>query len=128
MLMIPQSVRILLWTEPVDLRLGIDGLSYLVTSQGEDVFSGNLYVFVSRSRNRVKILTWSSGGYVMWYKRLECGRFKLPHLCNATGRVQVDALSLSLLVDGIDYQRVKRPRHWTPPPAPTGHDSPRAPM
>jgi transposase len=57
--MLPGSVRILLASQPVDMRNSIDGLMALVrTAWGEDVYSGHLFVFVSRKGDRVKILTF----------------------------------------------------------------------
>src|SRR5512134_2181942 len=61
------------------MRKSIDGLMAIV--QGElrqDAYSGHLFVFVSRRCDRVKILTWDKGGFVLVYKRLERGQFKLP--------------------------------------------------
>jgi transposase len=34
------------------------------------VFSGHLYAFTSRKGDRVKILVWDRGGFVLYYKRL----------------------------------------------------------
>ena len=68
MIGLPDSVRILLFSEPTDMRRGIDGLTGLVLLAGEDVYSGHLFVFVSRKRNRAKILTYQKGGFVLWYK------------------------------------------------------------
>ena len=48
---------------------------------------------------------------VLWHKRLDCGRFGLPE---AGERAELDATQLAMLVDGIDFGRVKRPRHWQP--------------
>ena len=71
----PSSVKIFLATTPTDMRRGFDGLSALVTHDlGQDVFAGHLFVFVSRRGNRIKILSWDRGGFVLWYKRLERGR------------------------------------------------------
>ena len=51
----------------------------------------------------------------MSYKRLEKGRFKLPRVeANAT-RIELDAVQLSMLLDGIDFGRVRRPELWEPP-------------
>lgn len=118
MLTIPSSVRIFLATEPCDMRKGFDGLSALVSQMGEDVFSGHLFVFLSRSRQRAKILTWSEGGFVLFYKRLEKGRFKLPRLDEQTDRLCLESAQLAMLLDGIDYSRVRRPKRWNPP----GHE------
>ena len=110
---LPESVRILLFTAPTDLRKGFEGLSGLVHAAGEDVYSGALFVFVSRRRDRLKILTFQKGGFVLWYKRLERGRFK-PARTRASGSVTMDSTDLSLLLEGIDVSRVRRPKRWRP--------------
>ena len=64
MLSLPASVRIYLSAEPTDMRKGFDGMSALVTASGLDVFSGHMFVFVSRRGDRAKVLTWQRGGFV----------------------------------------------------------------
>lgn len=78
MLSLPSSVRIYLLSGPTDMRKGFDGLAALVRAAGLDVFSGHLFVFVSRRSDRAKVLTFERGGFVLWYKRLELGRFRVP--------------------------------------------------
>lgn len=112
MIGLPDSVRILLFSEPTDMRRGVDGLTGLVLTAGEDAYSGHLFVFVSRRRNRVKILTFQKGGFVLWYKRLERGRFRVRPTDEP--QVVIDATQLTMLLDGIDVGAVKRPKHWTP--------------
>jgi len=113
---LPESVRILLYTAPTDMRKGFEGLTGLVRAAGEDVYGGALFVFVSRRRDRLKILTFQKGGFVLWYKRLERGRFK-PTVTRDAGRVTMDSTDLSLLLEGIDVARVRRPKRWRPQPA-----------
>lgn len=113
MIGLPESVKILLFTEPTDMRKGFDGLGSLVAAAGEDIYGGHLYVFLSRRRNRAKILTFQKGGFVLWYKRLERGRFR-PVATTPDGRVAIDATELAMLLDGIDVARVKRAKHWRP--------------
>lgn len=116
MLTLPSAVRIVLATEPVDMRKSIDGLMALVRSSfGEDVYSGHLFVFVSRRGDRVKILTFSRGGFILYYKRLERGRFRLPQVEAEARAVKLDATQLAMLLDGIDVAEVKRPAAWEPP-------------
>lgn len=110
---LPESVRILLFTAPTDMRKGVEGLGGLVQAAGEDVYSGALFVFVSRRRDRLKILTFQKGGFVLWYKRLEQGRFK-PARTRTEGSVPMDSTDLSLLLEGIDVSRVRRPKRWRP--------------
>ena len=68
MLTLPRSVRILIGSTPIDMRKSIDGLTAIVRDElEEDVYSGHLFVFVSRRRDRVKILAWDKGGFVLSY-------------------------------------------------------------
>ena len=97
------------------MRKGFDGLSALVAAQGRSVFDGEIFVFVSRRGDRIKLLTWDRGGFVLFYKRLERGRFRLPLFAPGQSTVTLDPTSLAMLLDGIDIKRVQRPRHWQPP-------------
>jgi transposase len=112
--LLPTSVRIFVAAEPVDLRKSIDGLGALVRAQGHDVYSGHLYVFAGRRRDRIKILSFDRGGFVIYYKRLEAGRFRWPTVTPASKEIEIDATSLAMLLDGIDVHRVERPRRWAP--------------
>ena len=114
MLSLPASVRIYLFAEPTDMRKGFDGLSALVTASGLDVFSGHMFVFVSRRCDRAKVLTWQRGGFVLWYKRLELGRFRRPQIAPGETRVALEADQLALLLEGFDPKDVRRPRRWEP--------------
>jgi transposase len=82
---------------------------------GEDPLSGHLFIFRSRGGNRLKILTWDRDGYVLWYKRLEAGVFKLPRVAPGAGSVELRASELAMLLDGIDMAKLKRvPRYEGP--------------
>jgi transposase len=112
---LPPSVKIFISDRPVDMRKGFDGLIAIVRQQWQsDIFSGHLFVFVGSQLDRVKILYWDTGGFVLYYKRLERGRFKIPRLRVNQSAIELDATELSMLLDGIDYERVKRKSHWQP--------------
>ena len=113
MVVFSDTARILLFTGATDMRKGFDGLSALVSAAGENVYSGDLFVFVSRRRNRAKIVGFQKGGLVLLYKRLDRGRFKI-HLPDGEGRAELDSIQLTMLLDGIDFARVRRPEHWKP--------------
>ena len=114
MLTLPLSVRIYLSAESVDLRKSIDGLSALVRAQGHDVYSGALYVFRGRRADRVKILVWDRGGFVVYYKRLEQGRFRWPEVDAQASEVELSAVQLSMLLSGLELSAVKEPKRWEP--------------
>ena len=116
MLTLPPSVRIYLAVGQVDMRRGHDGLAAIVRGQWKlDLYGGHLFVFLGRRSDRCKILFWDRGGSVVYYKRLERGRFRLPHVSAEATSVTIDATELAMLLDGIDVVAVKRPRKWEPP-------------
>ena len=77
--------------------------------------SGHLFVFLSRRMNRAKILVWDAGGFVLYYKRLEAGRFKMPRHSPGDRSVALSSARLAMLLSGVDLSLVRRPRHWMPP-------------
>jgi transposase len=95
------------------MRCGFDRLAQRVQAViGADPLSGHLFLFRSRGGNRLKILTWDRDGYVLWYKRLEVGVFKLPRVAPGAGSVELRASELAMLLDGIDMAKLKRvPRY-----------------
>ena len=108
-----QSTRIRLAAEATDMRCGFDRLAERVqTVVGRSPLSGHLFVFRSRRGDRLKILLWDRDGYVLWYKRLETGVFKLPRVDAGVGSVELRASELAMLLDGIDMSKLKRvPRY-----------------
>ena len=114
MLTLPPSVRIHLAAQPVDMRKGFDGLMAIVCAWDLDPFAGDLFVFVSRNRTRVKVLHWDHGGFVLTYKRLEAGVFRVPWPKPGATKLRIDSTQLAMLLDGIDFSRVRRPRVWMP--------------
>ena len=80
-------------------------------------FDGHLFVFIGRRLDRVKILAWDRNGFVLYYKRLSQGRFRLPKIPENVTRVELDATTLAMLLDGIDVKYVRRPTPWSPPVA-----------
>jgi transposase len=116
MLSITSGVRVHLALGAFDLRNGHDGLAALVRREWGDerLFGGHLFVFLGRRLDRCKILFWDRGGFVLYYKRLEQGRFRPPKLSEDGKVAELDATGLAMLLDGIDVTRVKRPAAWKP--------------
>lgn len=119
MLLLPRAVRIHLAAEPVDMRKSIDGLFvHVQQALVADPYSGHLFVFVSKKRDKAKILAWDGGGFLLLYKRLERGRFRMPQVARDATCVQLDSTQLAMLLDGIDVSQVRRPPRWQPPEQP----------
>jgi transposase len=104
-----QGARIWLASEASDMRCGFDRLAERVRALIEqDPLSGQLFVFRSRRGDRLKILVWDRDGYVLWYKRLETGVFKLPRVLSGARSVELRASELAMILDGIDVAKLKR--------------------
>ena len=108
-----QTTRIWLAVEATDMRCGFDRLAQRVSAViSQDPLSGHLFVFASRRHERLKILTWDRDGYVLWYKRLEAGVFKLPRVEQGARSIELRASELAMMLDGIDMTKLKRtPRY-----------------
>jgi transposase len=119
------GVRIYLCVQPADMRRGFDTLAAAVKEfLRHDPFSGNLFLFVSRGKDRMKILYWEKDGFCLWYKRLEEGTFKLPATRDAEGKaaasVELKATELAMLLEGIDLKSIKRSQRFHRPEVPDG--------
>jgi len=102
MLSVPNKVRIFLCIRPMDLRKGFDGLHGVVLEVlRQDPLSGDLFVFLNKRRDRVKLLIWDGDGLMIVYKRLERGRFAKPS-AGSEDSIVLSAAQLSLLLGGID--------------------------
>ena len=110
------AVHIHLAVQPVDLRLGFDGLAGLVRSRLQfDPLGGHLFVFHNKAANRLKILYWERSGWCLWCKRLEQGRFHFPTA--DTAALELSPGQLQMLLDGIDLSRVRQFKRYQRPAA-----------
>lgn len=111
--MIPTPTRILLSTSPADFRKSIDGLAALVELHlGESPLSGTMFVFRNQRGNALKLLVWSTGGFVLVYKKLERGCFRVP--TSEADRLTLTPAEVGAILEGIDLRRAKRLPRWEP--------------
>jgi transposase len=105
------SPAVKLWycPQPVDMRLGFDGLFALVRSRlNSDPLSGHLFIFRNRTADRLKVLYWGGHGLCLWAQRLEAGRYHFPDAPAGAARIDLTAGQFQMILDGIDLSRVKR--------------------
>lgn len=116
MLSLPPSCRIWLALTPCDMRKGFHSLLAEARMRwpGGDPLSGDLYVFLGRQRTTVKVIWWSAGGISLYAKRLEKARFRLPVVKPGQTTATMAASDLAMLLDGIDWSRVRRPKLHEP--------------
>ena len=116
-----QAARIWLAAEATDMRCGFDRLAERVRVViGQDPLGGHLFVFRSRRGDRLKILLWDRDGFVLWYKRLESGVFKLPRMSAGSRSVEMRGSELAMILDGIDVSKLKRVRRYERGPGTNG--------
>lgn len=112
MLSLTSAHRYLLRKAPTDMRKGFDTLCGLVRDElGRDPLSGEVFVFISGGRNRIKLLLYEGGGFVLWYKRLEKGTIELPH---GDGAVRLTWQQLVLMLEGIALEQPGIRVRWKP--------------
>lgn len=112
-----ESNRIMMSQHPSDMRIGVNRMCGKVRSAGMNPTSGDVFIFVGKTRNVMKILHWERGGYVMYYKRLEQGRFHPRIFLRETfGFRSIRWDELVLLIEGISPRVARRRRYETAEP------------
>ncbi len=108
MLSISPATRVFVALNPVDMRLGFNGLYALTqTVLNQQVLSGHLFVFTNKRRNRIRLLFWDGSGLWLCAKRLECGSFGWPAGEGVSCCLRPE--ELQLLLHGIEGTPR---RHW----------------
>lgn len=93
---------------PIDFRKGINGLGAIVNHEFKGSDGGcNLFVFVNRKKDKVKVLYWDRTGFALWQKALEQDRFKWPRSSKA--ELEISSQDLDFLLSG--YNIVQQTPH-----------------
>lgn len=98
-----RKVRVWAYPKPCDLRKGHNGLSGLVRQEfAADLLSGDYFLFVNRRRTLSKTLFWDGTGLVLYYKRLEEGRFARLWRDESSGPLKLTSSELTLFLEGCE--------------------------
>ncbi len=109
MLSLSPAVKLWYCPDPVDMRLGFDGLFNLVVNRlGADPSSGHLFIFHNRTGDRLKVLYWGGTGLCLWCQRLEAGRYHFPDPLPDAASLELTPAQFHMILDGIDLSRVRR--------------------
>jgi transposase len=101
MLTLGITTRVYFAREPIDARKSFDTLAAVVTQTlGRDPLSGDLFVFLNKRRNHLKILAWHGDGYTIFMKRLQLGTFTLP--TGDTRDLALTPTQLAMILGGVD--------------------------
>jgi transposase len=122
MLSINPSTRVFLCSQEIDMRYSFDALSGLVTTHfGMNPLCGHIFVFLSRRRDRMKLLFWDSDGFALYYKRLQRGTFTWIQDLDLDSGGEIQASDFAMILTGINPHRISQKnstRKRMTPPAP----------
>ena len=105
------TMRYHLYPGRTDMRKGINSLIGVVKEKmGSDVRNGDVFIFIGSSRKLMKLLHAEDGGMVMYVKRLEAGRFKLPEYDQEAKSYLMEWRDLVVMVEGINEDPASRLR------------------
>lgn len=110
--MIPLDVDVYVALEPIDLRMSFDLLSGVVRDRRlGDPKSGAMYIFFGKRRDKLKAIFYDQSGYVILYKRLCRGTFRIPEPERpGDAHVRMDDQELGFLLAGMEVAPVARKR------------------
>ena len=114
MLSFSSRQRYFLYRGVTDMRKGFNGLSGLVREHiGHELLSGDVFLFLNKRRDRIKLLVWDRDGFVVWYKVLERGTFELPAAtADRDASLELAWTDLQLLLEGIELTSVVRRKRY----------------
>ena len=103
MLNIPSDAKLFLYQTPMSMRKSFEGLSATVEQvfPGE-LLSGSFFIFLNRKRDHMKVLLWDGDGFIIWYKRLEKGRFT-----SWNHKTILDRRAFFMLLEGVTPKRLR---------------------
>lgn len=107
--------QLFLYGKDVDMRRSFDGLLAIVQNEFmRDILQGDVFLFLNRRRDRIKILWWDGDGMAIFMKRLEAGTYQRPTLAADQVSLLMDRTQLDLLLAGIELTSVKRRKRYIP--------------
>ncbi len=113
MISLGSTQKYYLYNRPTDMRKSFDGLSGLVKNElKRDFFTGELFIFLNRRRDRIKILVWDRSGFALYYKRLEQGSFELPKMDRNQLEAQINWDELVCILEGVSLDFIKRRKRY----------------
>jgi len=112
------SCRYFYYTGPTDMRKGAYSLSGLVRNEmNQDVLSGDVFIFISRRGNKIKLLQWDGDGFALYEKGLERGTFERP-VSEHTGHpiaigYNMTAHQLQYILNGVVLKSIRYKKRYS---------------
>jgi transposase len=114
MLYLSANTRYYFYGKIVDMRKGCYGLCGLVTNDMQkNILSGDVFVFMNRRHNQIKLLQWDKDGFAIYEKRLEKGTFEQPDNMQSNNDILLSHVQLQLILQGIILQSVRKRKRFS---------------
>lgn len=105
MIALRADLKVVVAAQPIDFRRGVNGLVALVAEAlAADPYCGDVFIFRSKRKDRLKLLAWDGSGLVLATKWLEAGGFTWPPI--TAGKVEISAEQMAVLVAGLDWTKL----------------------
>ncbi len=102
-----------IYNRATDMRKGFDSLCGIIQSQlGKNPASGEVFIFINRPRNKIKLLHWEPYGFTIYYKRLEQGTLELPPTEKNNSSISINWTDLVMIIEGISLQNIKKRKRY----------------
>ena len=107
MLHLSSNERYYFYNQIVDMRKGCYGLCGIVHNElKKNILSGDVFVFINKRHNQIKLLQWDRDGFALYEKRLEKGTFERPIFGQNSNDVLLTNLQLHHILQGVILRSV----------------------
>lgn len=108
------SNRFHLYSQPTDMRKSFDGLSGIIQNNlDSNPCNGDVFIFINKTRDKIKLLHWQGISFTLYYKRLEKGTFELPDYDHQVGSITLNYTQIVMIIDGLTIKNIhKRKRYF----------------
>lgn len=113
MFALTESMQYYFCPQYVNMNKGINGLSEVVRNgMHRNPISGEVFIFVGKRRDAIKLLHWEKDGFILYYKRLEGGTFEIPRFDPHSGHYQMNWETFVLILEGVQLRSARYRRRY----------------
>jgi len=95
------------------MRKGCYGLCGLVQSEMKrPLLNGDVFVFLNKRHNQIKLLQWDKDGFAIYEKRLEQGTFEQGNRSDTSIDTLLSSQQLQLILQGVVLHSVRHRKRW----------------
>jgi len=97
------------------MRKSFDGLSGLIRNNLEsNPCNGDVFIFINKRRDKIKLLHWQGISFTLYYKRLEKGTFELPEYDPSIGSITLNYTQMVMIIDGLTIKNIHKRKRFEP--------------